>query len=70
MRVNDADPSPAEAFNLSSRPAAVNKIWLDFRGSTYKNTAWNTAYNRSTITVPAYDADGNASDFSTAERQM
>jgi hypothetical protein len=48
----------------------VNKIWLDFRGGNVRNTAWNTAYGRSTITVPAYDTNGNATDFSTAERQV
>jgi hypothetical protein len=70
MRVSDPAPAVTEAFNLSSRPSAVNKIWLDFRGSTYKNTAWNSAYNRSTITVPAFDIDGNPANFSTAELQV
>jgi hypothetical protein len=69
-RVNDADPDPALAFNLSSRPSAVNKIWLDFQGSSIQNTAWNTALNRSIITVPAFDFSGNATDFTTVERQV
>jgi hypothetical protein len=68
IRVGDPGPPVESAFNLSSRPSAVNKIWLDFRGGNFRNTAWNTAYGRSVITVPAYDTNGNASDFSTAER--
>jgi hypothetical protein len=64
------DPPPNQAFNLSSRPSSINKIWLDFKGNSYTKTAWNTAYNKPTITVPPYDFDNNPSGFSVDEKRV
>jgi hypothetical protein len=68
LTASDSNPPSTQAFSLSSRPASVNKIWLDFRGASYTGTAWNNFYNRATITVPAYSMDYNPK-VSTKERQ-
>eukprot|EP00775_Hariotina_reticulata_P006887 gene6887-7103_t len=59
----DVDPDPSLAFQLSSRPAATKKIWLDFQGGTVTGTAWGAS-----VTVPAFDTDGSPTTFSTSER--
>eukprot|EP00775_Hariotina_reticulata_P014760 gene14760-14932_t len=59
----DVDPDPSLAFQLSSRPAATKKIWLDFQGGIVTGTAWGAS-----VTVPAFDTDGSPTTFSTSER--
>eukprot|EP00775_Hariotina_reticulata_P007814 gene7814-8011_t len=60
----DADPAIANVWNLTSRPGATKKIWLDFRGGTVSNRAWNSGAN---ITWPPFDSNSNPSSFSTVE---
>jgi PKD repeat protein len=67
--------SPAQAavplsdtFLLHSRPGASKVIYLDFNGHTTSGTSWNTAYEAgASFGTPAYDIDGNAGSFSSAE---
>jgi hypothetical protein len=54
---NPGDPDPTDtslAFKLHSRPGAPRTILLDFTGSTWTGTAWNSA-SLTTITTPPYD---------------
>ena len=48
---------------LTSRPGATAKLFLDFNGHFEAAGAIRTNVN-----TPAYDTDGNAAAFSTAEQ--
>ena len=48
---------------LTSRPGATAKLFLDFNG--HFEASWGTWTN---VNTPAYDTDGNAAAFSTAEQ--
>jgi hypothetical protein len=61
------DPQAEDAFNLTSRPASTKKIWLDFKGGVYTNTAWNALKNLSVINIQPYNKDGDNTTFSAAE---
>jgi Ca2+-binding RTX toxin-like protein len=74
---NDASPSSTlnltnfdynNVFKLSSNPNAKHTIYLDFDGHITENTYWNDT-TLPKIISPAYDTDGNAAVFSTAELQ-
>jgi len=54
----------ADAFILHSRPGSPNKVFIDFDGHVFTNTAWGAG---SFSGVP-YDIDGNSANFSDAER--
>jgi subtilase family serine protease len=56
-------------FSLHSNIGANHTIYLDFDGHITTGTSWNSAYGKTSIVTPAYDADGNPSSFSTTERQ-
>ena len=60
--------SPNQVFSLNSNPDADHIIYLDFDGDTTTNTLWNQNFGSSIVT-PAYDTDGNTSNFSTAETE-
>ncbi|OLT61203.1 pre-peptidase C-terminal domain-containing protein [Moorena bouillonii] len=60
--------SPNQVFSLNSNPDADHIIYLDFDGQTTTNTLWNQKFG-SPIVTPAYDTDGNTSNFSTAETE-
>ena len=65
--VNDGTLQPLDqTFLLHSRPGARRTIYLNFRGATLSNTAWNKT---GTITALPYDTDGVPYSFSTAELQ-
>jgi PKD domain len=55
-----------QTFLLHSRPGAKRTIYLNFRGATLNNTAWNSG---GTINAPPFDLDGIPYSFSTAELQ-
>lgn len=61
---SDVDPLAYMAFNLTSRPGATRKIYLDFLGGTVTGTAWNAKFPTANITIPPYDKDGNEGRFS------
>ncbi len=56
-----------QTFLLHSRPSASRTIYLNFRGATLTNTAWNS--NGNTIVAPPFDLDGVPGTFSTTELQ-
>lgn len=56
-----------QAFTLHSRPAAVRKILLDFDGHVTVGADWNTAFQRREISTPAFDTDGDPSNWSPSE---
>ncbi|NEP54369.1 MAG: hypothetical protein F6K65_38500 [Moorea sp. SIO3C2] len=60
--------NPDEVFSLNSNPGADHIIYLDFDGHTTTGTKWNDNDGNPIIT-PAYDTDGNTSNFSTAEKE-
>ncbi|EGJ34607.1 MULTISPECIES: pre-peptidase C-terminal domain-containing protein [Moorena] len=60
--------SPNQVFSLNSNLEADHIIYLDFDGHTTTGTSWNKNFGSSIVT-PAYDTDGNTSNFSTAERE-
>jgi hypothetical protein len=62
----DVDPASVQAFNLSSRPSATRKVYLDFLGGAVTGTAWNVRYTN--INVAAFSLDGDASQFSATEQ--
>ncbi len=58
----------SQTFVLHSKPDATRKLYLDFNGHTTSGTIWNTEFTAGApIVSPAFDTDGNASAFSTAE---
>jgi hypothetical protein len=58
-----------DAFALHSKPGSQHVIFLDFDGSLVSGTAWNAApYNMPAAVHPAWSLDGDATSFSTAER--
>jgi hypothetical protein len=57
---------PADAFKLHSKPGAANRVYLDFDGHSFTNTAWSSG----TINAVAFSADADRSTFSDAERQQ
>ena len=60
--------NPNQVFSLNSNPGADHIIYLDFDGHTTTGTDWNDDDGNPIIT-PAYDTDGDTSNFSTAERE-
>lgn len=58
----------ADTFKLHSNTGADHTIYLDFDGHTTSNTIWNSNFNNNNpIVSGAYDFDGDALSFSTAE---
>ncbi|MEV8377537.1 zinc-dependent metalloprotease family protein [Kribbella sp. NPDC056861] len=58
------------AFELHSKPGATKVIYLDFDGHNLTGTAWNVDKGIDPVNVSAYDTDGNAAVFSTAEQDV
>ncbi|HET6299470.1 MAG TPA: M12 family metallo-peptidase [Kribbella sp.] len=56
------------AFELHSKPGSNRVIYLDFDGHTITGTAWNSSVDP--VNVTAYDTDGNAAVFGTAEQDV
>jgi hypothetical protein len=55
------DEPVANAFNLHSRPGAPRIIFLNFNGATVTGDPnWNASPRPPSLTIPAYDSDGNA----------
>ncbi len=54
----------ADAFILHSRPGSPNKVFIDFDGHVFTNTAWGSG----TFSGVPYDIDGNPANFSDTER--
>jgi PKD repeat protein len=55
-----------QTFMLHSRPGSKRTIYLNFKGATLTNTAWNTSTS-TTITALPFDIDGVPYSFSTTE---
>ncbi len=55
---------PADAFKLHSRPGASNRVYLDFDGHTFTNTAWGAG----TFVAVAFSQDADRTTFSDTER--
>ncbi len=58
---------PDDVFALSSRPSSPRTLYLDFDGSTYTGTAWQSG---ATIESAAYSIDADPTTFSTLEREQ
>ncbi len=56
-----------QTFLLHSRPGAKRTVYLNFRGATLTNTAWNGSGG--SITALPFDIDGIPYSFSTTELQ-
>jgi PKD repeat protein len=63
------DLSGEQTFTLHSRPSSTKIIYLDFDGHQTSGTLWNSLSNRSNISTPAFDIDGNPAEFSQQELQ-
>lgn len=60
---------PSDAFFLHSRPAATKRVYLDFNGHTFSNTAWNATAGALPLYVGvAFSIDADRANFSDAER--
>ena len=55
---------PSDAFFLHSRPGATKRVYLDFNGHTFTNTAWGAG----TFVGVAFSSDADRANFSDAER--
>ena len=69
----EADPTleginPVDAFKLHSKPGAANVVYVNFKGSTIANTAWNYGAAASYQAKP-FNKDADPSTFSEAERK-
>ena len=58
------------AFELHSKKGSNRVIYLDFDGHTVTGTAWNSDGKPASVNVPAYDTDGNRTNWSTAEQNV
>src|SRR5262245_43156396 len=59
----------SDTFILHSNDSATKKIYLDFDGdSRIINSTWNAQTGLPNIIALGFDADGNAFDFSDAEK--
>lgn len=54
-----------QTFELHSRPGANHTVYLDFDGHVTTGTTWNSFFGN--ITTPAYDIDGDRTNFSDEE---
>ena len=63
----DAALTVAQTFSLSSRPGAVKKILLDFDGHITTGSVWNDANGIYPIVSPAYDKDGDSTNWTADE---
>ena len=62
-------PAPLEqTFQMHSRPGAKRVIYLDFKGGTFTNTAWNT-WPIASIDAQPFSLDSDATNFSNTELQ-
>jgi hypothetical protein len=71
------DIPTSDAFLLNSLPSSNRTIYLDFTGHSIAGTIWQDPdlngindYTNEQMQMPAFDSDGNAATFSTAERQV
>ena len=55
---------PSDAFLLHSRPGATKRVYLDFNGHSFTNTAWGAG----TFVGMAFSIDADRANFSDAER--
>jgi len=54
-----------DAFTLHSRPGAPNRVFIDFDGHAFTDTAWGSG----TFDAKAYDLDGSPDTFNATERR-
>jgi PKD repeat protein/predicted RNA-binding protein with TRAM domain len=55
-----------DAFNLHSRPGAINQVYLDFNGLIITGTAWNSSTDP--LYARPFDLDGDSRNFNSTER--
>ena len=55
---------PGDALFLHSRPGATKRVYLDFNGHTFSNTAWGAG----TFVAVAFSTDTDRANFSDSER--
>lgn len=61
----------SQTFFLHSKSNSLRKLFLDFDGHTLAANAWTASYNGgNNIIAPAWDLDGNPTNFSTAEQTV
>jgi len=53
-----------DAFHLHSKPGAPNRVFIDFDGHVFSNTAWGSE----TFSAAPYDLDGVPETFNATER--
>jgi PKD repeat protein len=59
-----------ETFRLHSKPGSKRTIYLNFKGATLTNTAWNSSAGQTTINARPFDLDGVPYSFSTTEMNI
>ena len=62
----DAAFVPSDAFKLHSKPGAANRVYLDFNGHSFTNTAWGAG----TFNAIAFSTDADRSTFTDSERTL
>jgi hypothetical protein len=58
--------APSDAFSLHSKPGAANRVYLDFNGHSFSNTAWGAG----TFNAIAFSTDADRTTFSDSERAI
>jgi hypothetical protein len=58
--------APSDAFVLHSKPGAANRVYLDFNGHSFSNTAWGSG----TFNAVAFSTDADRTTFSDSERAI
>jgi hypothetical protein len=56
----------SDAFTLHSKPGAANRVYLDFNGHSFSNTAWGAG----TFNALAFSTDADRTTFSDSERAL
>jgi hypothetical protein len=58
-----------QTFLLHSNPGSTHTLFIDFDGTVVSGTAWNSNYGVLAGAHPGWSLDGDATTFSTAERE-
>lgn len=59
--------SSADAFTLHSKPGVSNQIYLNFKGDTITNTAWNASSGVTSYSAVGFDTTNDPTIFSATE---
>ena len=65
-----SEVTPANVFQLHSKPGASRVVYLDMDGHSVSGTAWNAASGIASHDMQPFDTDGVPGSFSTSEIEV